>query len=158
MECSICLDRPDGRLRLRCGHVFCRDCIEEWYMNSEEPKCPNCRRKFTFNHLDESREAKLEDKLFGEMLDQIIEDWACFDLESDEVMDEIWYVQSTIKALKELNVPDDDIRECCDYGEWYLWKPFETRRPPIFWEPQVHRPIAIHSINKQNSRAIMPKM
>lgn len=149
MDCSICLDRPDGRVRLRCGHVFCRGCIEEWYINTEEPACPNCRRRFTFKHLDEARGSRLEDKLFGELIE---------DLDSDFIMEEMFYIQSTIKALKELNVSDDDIRECCEYGEWYLWKPFETRRSPIYWEtvlfPPVRKAITRAIIN--NNRHIPP--
>ena len=157
MDCSICLDRPDGRIRLRCGHVFCRCCIEEWYVNTEEPKCPNCRRKIAFKHLDEKKNQVLEDKLFGEMLDELLED-----LDFDDIMDELFCIQSTIKALKEYNVPDDEIREFCDYGEFISWRPFDTRKPWIYWDPILEKPpyirIAIINISKQNNRAITPKM
>jgi len=109
--------------------------------------------------LDEKREIKLEDKLFGEMMDEILEDWY---LDSDEMMDELFFVQGTIKTLKKYGASDDEIRECCDYGDFFDWRPFDNRLPPMVWDPvRIPPPYprkAIMSISMQNSRPMMPNM
>ncbi|XP_056410270.1 E3 ubiquitin/ISG15 ligase TRIM25-like [Hyla sarda] len=47
--CSLCLNLYTDPVSLRCGHNFCRDCIEKVFQNQNRPgdcKCPNCRRVF----------------------------------------------------------------------------------------------------------------
>ena len=40
-ECSICQERFRDPTRLRCGHVFCEECVGEWF--ERERTCPLCR-------------------------------------------------------------------------------------------------------------------
>lgn len=44
-KCAICLSDATNITMLDCNHVFCSDCIREWYMcaRSNGKKCPNCR-------------------------------------------------------------------------------------------------------------------
>jgi len=39
--CTICHDEPSRPIRLRCGHIFCEDCVYEWLQR--EQTCPLCR-------------------------------------------------------------------------------------------------------------------
>jgi hypothetical protein len=45
MECCVCLTqfgcRERGVVRLKCGHVFHRTCLEPWF--KEHHTCPMCR-------------------------------------------------------------------------------------------------------------------
>lgn len=44
-ECGVCLDESlktsKSNVFLNCGHIFCKDCIYRWLI--ETPACPNCR-------------------------------------------------------------------------------------------------------------------
>lgn len=41
-DCSICLEKNEGSIiKLNCGHIFHRECIELWIKNKSN--CPNCR-------------------------------------------------------------------------------------------------------------------
>ncbi len=48
-DCAVCLENVSSRSRrpLRCGHVFCSDCINRWVtsnnINSRHSSCPLCR-------------------------------------------------------------------------------------------------------------------
>lgn len=43
LKCNICLEVLNIPVALKeCGHVFCKDCINEWRSN-----CPNCRIKYS---------------------------------------------------------------------------------------------------------------
>ena len=57
-NCAICWGRHDvrpiccGRIQLRpnstvlrCGHVYCAACINEWVRTSREATCPECRAR-----------------------------------------------------------------------------------------------------------------
>ncbi|XP_020392821.2 E3 ubiquitin-protein ligase TRIM39-like [Rhincodon typus] len=45
--CPVCLDVYRDPVLLRCGHNFCRVCIERYVEESEEPlTCPFCRAEF----------------------------------------------------------------------------------------------------------------
>ena len=46
-NCIICLEEFDNGksvTKLKCGHVFCTKCIEEWF--SQSTTCPHCRKNF----------------------------------------------------------------------------------------------------------------
>ena len=46
-SCVICLEEfQSGKLvtKLKCGHVFCTKCIEQWF--SKSLTCPHCRKDF----------------------------------------------------------------------------------------------------------------
>ena len=48
-NCGICLEemKYNGKLKLCCGHEFCRRCINEWlFLNA---KCPMCRKTIQTN-------------------------------------------------------------------------------------------------------------
>ncbi|KAH8076566.1 hypothetical protein JL721_577 [Aureococcus anophagefferens] len=41
-ECPVCLETMTGAIAtLRCGHLFCKDCITDWA--SSQTTCPTCR-------------------------------------------------------------------------------------------------------------------
>lgn len=56
-DCIVCLSKKKTPVILRCGHVFCRKCIERNYKNQRRqfleeygtnllaPTCPTCRRE-----------------------------------------------------------------------------------------------------------------
>lgn len=47
-DCAICLSPKDPTLspiaKLGCHHDYHRDCIEECFKKTRDPRCPNCRR------------------------------------------------------------------------------------------------------------------
>ena len=46
-SCSICLEEFKNGInatKLKCGHIFCTGCIEEWF--SQSTTCPHCRKDF----------------------------------------------------------------------------------------------------------------
>lgn len=42
-ECSICKDSFKNPISLPCDHIFCDECISEWF--EKENTCPLCRSK-----------------------------------------------------------------------------------------------------------------
>lgn len=52
IKCPICLEimKDQGISSLRCGHLFCSDCIEE-YLRSEGNLCPICKAVANLNDL-----------------------------------------------------------------------------------------------------------
>lgn len=46
--CRVCLSRfedGEGARKLRCGHVFHRECVDTWVVQKQRATCPLCRRK-----------------------------------------------------------------------------------------------------------------
>ncbi|KAK1355519.1 RING finger and transmembrane domain-containing protein 2 [Heracleum sosnowskyi] len=39
--CAICQEKMDAPILLRCNHIFCEDCVSEWF--ERERTCPLCR-------------------------------------------------------------------------------------------------------------------
>ncbi|KAM4035356.1 E3 ubiquitin/ISG15 ligase TRIM25-like [Anomaloglossus baeobatrachus] len=49
LECSVCLSLYTDPVTLRCGHNFCRECIDQVLKTQDESgvyTCPECREKF----------------------------------------------------------------------------------------------------------------
>jgi hypothetical protein len=48
IDCCICLDyivqTNSGKLQ-KCGHIFHKDCIEQWFIVDPNLRCPMCRDK-----------------------------------------------------------------------------------------------------------------
>ena len=42
-DCSICLDDLKSPVITLCGHVFCKNCIEDSCREKPNPVCPLCR-------------------------------------------------------------------------------------------------------------------
>ena len=40
-NCVICMDRVNKPKKLKCGHIFCTDCIDS-YFSSCKKVCPTC--------------------------------------------------------------------------------------------------------------------
>lgn len=44
-QCSICLDNCKQPVATPCGHIFCKNCIEQWIaLKSKDQTCPLCHR------------------------------------------------------------------------------------------------------------------
>ncbi|TRY52866.1 Uncharacterized protein CTYZ_00002328 [Cryptosporidium tyzzeri] len=48
MKCSVCCDKVKDTVINRCGHLFCRDCIDR-NLSSRNRKCPLCHINFDKN-------------------------------------------------------------------------------------------------------------
>ncbi|KAK9173835.1 Zinc finger, C3HC4 type (RING finger) family protein [Cryptosporidium meleagridis] len=48
MKCSVCRDKVKDTVINRCGHIFCRDCIDR-NLSSRNRKCPLCHINFDKN-------------------------------------------------------------------------------------------------------------
>ncbi len=44
IECNVCFDKIFTYGLIRCGHLFCFNCIRAWAQ--EVNKCPLCKKKF----------------------------------------------------------------------------------------------------------------
>ncbi|XP_043923691.1 zinc-binding protein A33-like isoform X2 [Protopterus annectens] len=44
--CSICLDLFKEAVMLKCGHSFCKSCIDKTWDSQKRPSCPECRQAF----------------------------------------------------------------------------------------------------------------
>ncbi|XP_039608480.1 tripartite motif-containing protein 16-like [Polypterus senegalus] len=45
--CSVCLDTLTDPVSLHCGHSFCLKCLTNYWDQSQEYRCPQCRHTFT---------------------------------------------------------------------------------------------------------------
>ena len=46
LNCSICsIDMMLEPITVQCGHSFCRLCINKWFTQYKQNKCPMCRQK-----------------------------------------------------------------------------------------------------------------
>ncbi|KAK3268221.1 hypothetical protein CYMTET_23270 [Cymbomonas tetramitiformis] len=51
--CAICQSAIRKSATLACSHVFCLECILTW--SSKKHKCPLCKQKFDFVHVDDEQ-------------------------------------------------------------------------------------------------------
>ncbi|WVZ24586.1 hypothetical protein V8G54_003130 [Vigna mungo] len=49
LDCPICMAAFEEPMSTRCGHIFCRGCINTAI--AAQGKCPTCRKKVTKNQL-----------------------------------------------------------------------------------------------------------
>lgn len=47
--CSICLDKCNRKVKLKCNHSFCKSCIYNWFIVNDT--CPNCRTECLYSEL-----------------------------------------------------------------------------------------------------------
>ncbi|XP_051781825.1 tripartite motif-containing protein 16-like isoform X2 [Erpetoichthys calabaricus] len=47
ITCSVCLDILTDPVSLHCGHSFCLKCLNNYWDQSQECSCPQCRHTFT---------------------------------------------------------------------------------------------------------------
>ncbi|KAG2465764.1 E3 ubiquitin/ISG15 ligase TRIM25-like [Polypterus senegalus] len=45
--CSVCLDTLNDPVTIPCGDNFCLKCLTDWWDQSQECSCSQCREKFT---------------------------------------------------------------------------------------------------------------
>lgn len=43
LSCKVCTSWLEDPVCLKCGHVLCRECAQQWFKTSET--CPTCRVK-----------------------------------------------------------------------------------------------------------------
>jgi hypothetical protein len=55
VECVVCDDKIKNALALRCGHIFCIDCVIHM-VQSRNRKCPLCRFRITYTISNLERE------------------------------------------------------------------------------------------------------
>jgi len=41
-NCAICMDNKKMNIKLKCNHIFCKNCIKKW-LTEKSNTCPNCR-------------------------------------------------------------------------------------------------------------------
>ncbi|XP_065141292.2 zinc finger protein RFP-like [Paramisgurnus dabryanus] len=46
LQCSICLDVFSDPVTTPCGHNFCEICLDTYWNNSQDCRCPNCKETF----------------------------------------------------------------------------------------------------------------
>ena len=46
MLCTVCMERGLDVALVPCGHMFCKECVEEWTKQSSGI-CPSCNQSFT---------------------------------------------------------------------------------------------------------------
>jgi len=63
-ECAICLENEEQKeeLILQCGHIFHKECINEWFRRRQNNDCPCCREQ---NRNMFPLESRYINKLFG---------------------------------------------------------------------------------------------
>ena len=49
-ECTICLEEYSNPVMTPCGHLFCRECLQEYFQKCHKSECPNCKRKLNPNN------------------------------------------------------------------------------------------------------------
>ncbi|CAD8119878.1 unnamed protein product [Paramecium sonneborni] len=75
--CQICFEKKIDKL-LPCGHSYCQDCIDGWFILKEQDSCPMCRAQLTKQKMkNESyyvpNEAELIDSLKEQLIMQLSE-------------------------------------------------------------------------------------
>ncbi|GIQ81562.1 hypothetical protein KIPB_002538 [Kipferlia bialata] len=43
IECPVCLCTPTKPIVLKCGHLMCYDCLQDWWATQTANQCPLCR-------------------------------------------------------------------------------------------------------------------
>ena len=159
-ECPVCYCSPPT-CNLYCGHSFCKSCVKEWYMKSEEPTCPMCREELYFKGLDKySKEWEDErtdtffQSIFEEHIESILEE-------------EIWFgslifiseVQERLKEIREIyeeyDLSRDEIEDMIwDYDEILYYKD-EIKMPKMIhyfsWQAQIKKGISKHQIQRRKT-------
>ena len=41
-NCVICMENNKSNIKLKCDHIFCKNCIKKW-LTEKSNTCPNCR-------------------------------------------------------------------------------------------------------------------
>jgi len=101
-ECSICSSLFSDPVTLRCGHTFCKRCLEVWL--HEHPHCPVCRQK-----SDCSDPGQFRGLQTPETFDDVVEIFAAFEGGEDSDEEELapgrrrlqtnWLLQRQIQRL-----------------------------------------------------------
>ena len=57
VNCPVCLGSIDCAVQTNCGHMFCAQCILEYWRHDQWPRparCPVCRRQVTVREQHDS--------------------------------------------------------------------------------------------------------
>ena len=55
-KCSICWENSEEDVLLRCGHNFCRPCIQSWMDSKQQTSnCPTCREQISNDDMRQHR-------------------------------------------------------------------------------------------------------
>lgn len=50
VTCGICLDDIKDPFKLKCSHIFCKDCMDQAII-VDKPNCPNCRQELSGHEI-----------------------------------------------------------------------------------------------------------
>ena len=52
VKCTLCQENEKNAIIIKCGHTFCRDCIDDRLSNRNR-KCPACSQQFDYQGVKE---------------------------------------------------------------------------------------------------------
>ncbi|CAG2166049.1 unnamed protein product [Oppiella nova] len=55
LMCSICHNVFDTAVITKCGHTFCRDCLDQWLTTDDQKECPDCRQVLSARKTNRKR-------------------------------------------------------------------------------------------------------
>ncbi|KAM3141031.1 hypothetical protein pb186bvf_006832 [Paramecium bursaria] len=65
LKCIICSEVFYDPMRIVCGHVFCKSCIEQWTIKENKKNCPQCRK--TLAKKDKPKKDFVIDSIISEL-------------------------------------------------------------------------------------------
>lgn len=135
-ECAVCYGESGPFQKLCCGHVFCTNCIKNWYLKGAAgSSCPMCRAPVYFKGFHAVRDQWNEDawdtkcaEVFGDALDERFAEAQEF-AEAfpprwrsrifKELVSEFVEVEKTYRYLRNEGVSPEDMDEVFYWGDYY---------------------------------------
>jgi hypothetical protein len=153
MECSICYC-SQANCKLACKHLFCSDCIKQWYIKAPidtQPTCPMCRTNLYFKGMRDKVEEWEEEhrdfvfqKIFEDKLEDLLEEVNCY------TMCLLDFITSRLKKIKEYDIYiDQDNVDYFIFNDYNCKKVFKKKEKPS-WQNRLK--ISKHTKKKYLSK------